>query len=106
MSPEVLVQPGKPVLQHTHFRVLQFVWYGHRGGGDITNSKYKKQNRQYRNLPGDLVCVHELVEGIRIVKLCHIADIQERKKESKTFPHPGVESVYGNIHVISLAQRA
>ena len=45
-----------------------------------------------------------LVQSISVVKLHQVADVEEGKEEAETFPHPGVETVDGDVHLLPLAQ--
>ena len=45
-----------------------------------------------------------LVQSISVVELHQVADVEEGKEEAETFPHPGVEPVDGDVHLLPLAQ--
>ena len=45
-----------------------------------------------------------LIQSISVVELHQVADVEEGKEEAETFPHPRVETVNGNVHLLPLAQ--
>lgn len=46
-----------------------------------------------------------MVQRIRIIRLEYVAGEQERQQKTQATPHPRVESLDGDVHVVSFAQR-
>ena len=88
MRPEIFVKSGESVLQHPSLGVLELARDGHGGGGDVAHPQDQEQDGQDRDLPGDLMCVNQLVECVRVVKLGEVSNVQEWQEKAQTFPHP------------------
>ena len=56
-------------------------------------------------LPGRVRVLRETVERPRVVELEQIADEQEREEKLEPAPHPRVEALDRDVHVVPLAER-
>lgn len=60
---------------------------------------------EHANLPCGLRMRRERVESVRIIKLKDVAYEETRQEEAKTSPHPAMEALYRNVHIVTLTQR-
>lgn len=104
MSPEIFIQSGESQLEQS-FSMLTDLQRDCQGGGDdISQTNNGEHKAQARYLPRVLRVVSQMEQDIGIVKLEDVTRIQERQEKSKTFPHPRVKTINGDVHIVSFTQ--
>lgn len=79
--------------------------YYKQRGNRVAHKQYKEQNAQHEHLPSSVLVVADMVQRVRIVCLKHVTDEQERQQEAEPAPHPRVEALNGDVHVVAFAER-
>ena len=126
ISGKVLVKTGKAVFK-PHF-VSEFLWNHHRCDQSVTQKENQEKKREdwnlwrgknYMNhlliitknytflrfyLPFTTRMGNKLIQGPSIVKLIEISQIEKREQKAKSSPHPRMETLNGNIHIVSFSQ--
>ena len=57
-------------------------------------------NSIFNYLPCGILPEAEVVECVRVVELPEVSKVEKRQQKAQTFPHPRVEPVDGDVHVI------
>lgn len=75
-------------------------------GGDVAHKEQKEEPAHDGHMPGGVGrIVGQLEERPGIVRLKGVANEQEWQKEAQAAPHPRMEALNGDIHVVAFAQR-
>ena len=84
MAPKVLVETGKPQLEQTLVPFANLGWNCPTRGDDVATSKKGENEAEARNLPCGIVSKREIKEGVRVVQLKEVPDVEEGQQETQS----------------------
>lgn len=84
--------------------LAHFLRHNQQRSHRIADKQNEEQHAQHKHLPRGVLHVAELVQRIRIVCLENVAGEQERQQKTESTPHPRVETLNGDVHVVPFAK--
>lgn len=84
---------------------LNFLWDHEQRGNGVADEENEEQKAQHVDVPRRVRMGSELIELVRIVRFEDVSDEEEWQQEAEAAPHPRMESLDRDVHVVTLAER-